>query len=538
MNTNYIKYQLLCYYKLFFSKKYRNSLIDSIYSLPTTNNNHINQLTLLSRLIKKIKIIFTFNKLLLVLSIGLFLNNAQALSATTINKIQGEAPYLTFDGGITKVETVEPLLGIKLPNGDEVSVNNDTSSITEPIELATNARFDDVETLVTLPTNGNDNYPNISLNSLIGDPFNYWEDVDGDADVTATGTLSVKWQTADNRDITQIVKDNPHGLLTGCDMPYKLTLGATKGSLSTQYGNPNIRNFNASSHTYYFKTKIDRPYVCYAKPILYFEYANNKDLYDVDGPDWASTKGFRVQDISSPEKNFPSTGSDKLFFKLIPTVGITAQEVININGTVIQAESGVGVTLKLSAEDTNTVRVTLQGPNEYSGDKSFEPSVFKLYSDSSKNQLLYSFKLQRWYIVRSDKDDYYYFSRTSAVNFCNNLGYNYRLTNVSDLTNANNLLLYSRDGIPSRNYNYYRRQLSYKINDKWIGGLTNEWGVITTYRYPEANYTADFYWTNQIEPIQNSHLLYLVVSPDDGGIASGATQADWYTYFSAICVKP
>ncbi|MCO6556677.1 MAG: hypothetical protein J6577_05540, partial [Gilliamella sp.] len=60
---------------------------------------------------------------------------SQALSATTSERIHGTAPYLTFDGGVTKVTKTEDLLGIKLSDGRTFTSQNNSSSPTAPIKL-------------------------------------------------------------------------------------------------------------------------------------------------------------------------------------------------------------------------------------------------------------------------------------------------------------------------------------------------------------------------------------------------------------------
>ncbi|OCG38491.1 hypothetical protein [Gilliamella sp. Bif1-4] len=74
---------------------------------------------------------------------------SQALSATTSERIHGTAPYLTIDGGVTKVTEIRKLLGIKLSDGRTFTPQNNPSSPTAPIELP-NAwgTFADIEMIV------------------------------------------------------------------------------------------------------------------------------------------------------------------------------------------------------------------------------------------------------------------------------------------------------------------------------------------------------------------------------------------------------
>ncbi|MBI0118717.1 hypothetical protein, partial [Gilliamella sp. W8129] len=97
-----------------------------------------------------------------------------ALTTTTTNIIYGSAPYLTFDGGRTRVTNTESLLRISLSDGRTFTpTTNDSSD--NPIELPVEGQsFADIGMLVPTDTNS------IALSSLIGTPYNYWGDDDGD----------------------------------------------------------------------------------------------------------------------------------------------------------------------------------------------------------------------------------------------------------------------------------------------------------------------------------------------------------------------
>ncbi|KES18448.1 hypothetical protein GASC598I20_018620 [Gilliamella apicola SCGC AB-598-I20] len=93
----------------------------------------------------------------------------------TSNIINGSAPYLTFDGGRSQATNIDALLEISLSNGDKFTPTSNNSSLTNPIELPTAGQsFADIGMLV--PTNTD----SIALSSLIGTPYNYWGDDDGD----------------------------------------------------------------------------------------------------------------------------------------------------------------------------------------------------------------------------------------------------------------------------------------------------------------------------------------------------------------------
>ncbi|WP_296300853.1 hypothetical protein [Gilliamella sp.] len=451
----------------------------------------------------------------------------QALSAQTSGVIQGTAPYLTFDDGATKIMSVEGLLGIKLPNGLYIpsGINSplypnatvDTSSVDNPIEMPniTNT-FADIQTIVPVS-----NYPEVLLTNLVNAPYNYGRDDDGDEGINATGKLTIKWQDSSGRDITEQVKNNPNKQLNLCDAPYQLTLTVTNGNLSTQYGIPNSSDFTGNKHSYYINPKMDMPIVCYAQPNLYVDNLAWGSEYDLDGPNWVANKGFKVLDVSNPAENFPTTGADRLYFYLL-LGGITPEQVIVANGTTVSAESGTGISLSLSKDETpkwedwlgnpvsayfggdKGLKVLLKGPSINSTNKVFTPSLFKLYADSSHTKLLYSFKIERWYIVQPGKSAGY----ANAQRFCQNLGNGYRIPDINDYSNANNFGW--TGGIPRRSSAWYQRRLSYQEGNRWIGGLFNEWG--RTYNGTSSYFGSDWdsgdgYWTAQPSGIYDQYIV-------------------------------
>ncbi|MCT6886003.1 MAG: hypothetical protein M3Z47_08625, partial [Gilliamella apis] len=166
--------------------------------------------------------------------------------------------YLTSDGGRTRVTDTDGLLGISLSNGEHYTPSDTHSSITKPIELPIAGQtFADIGMLV--PTNTN----SIALSSLIGTPYNYWGDDDGDGqginDITATGSLNLTIVDKYNQAVAR------NEVLTICKSPYKLTLSNTSGTLKTRYGIPNESRFSASNATYYINPKAT-PVICFVRP--------------------------------------------------------------------------------------------------------------------------------------------------------------------------------------------------------------------------------------------------------------------------------
>jgi hypothetical protein len=458
------------------------SRIYSQYSLRIVKNQTL-QVIQLNLNVKR----HIFRSLVALLSLMMSSYVMAVLSTQTNRVINGHKPYFTLDGGVTAVNASNELLSITLSDGRTILALEDTSSADDPIVLPSSTdTFSHIQSLIPLPSAGNKNYPSVTLDTLISDPYYYWADSDDDGNAKASGELKVKWQNYKNVDITQRVKNNLDTILDPCEAPYKLTLSSTDVLLSTEYGVPSESHLKGDSHSYYIKPKPNENVasVCYAQPNIWIDSTTSNHFADLDGPDWRAGEGFIPQDINNPVKNFPSTGANGLFFK-IKVEGITAQQIIQFNGQTVQPESGQGVILKLSAEGNknNVVKIMLEGPDQFSRDRTFIPSVFKLYADNDKKRLLYSFKLARWYI--NTTKDRGKFTRQEAINFCGDLRYNYRLAGVSDLTNANS----TRDlggwtrGLPDRDhtFDHYRRQLSYHNGRMWIGGLFNEWGYVSAW---------------------------------------------------------
>ena len=171
------------------------------------------------------------------------------------------------------------------------------------------------------------------------------------------------------------------------------------------------------------------------------------------------------------------------------------------------------------------LKVVLNGPNENSTDTSFSPVLFKIYADSERKQLLYSFNIDRWYIASSNDAT----SNDDVQRFCDNLGNGYRFPKVNDLTNANGKGWHG--GINGRNINNYRRQISYKdASGKWIGGIFNEWGSSYQLYYPTSDWhtsTQSYYWA-----LSDDASIQYAVGSDVGDIDSDSTAG------KMVCVNP
>ncbi|MDF7666867.1 hypothetical protein PT273_03230 [Orbaceae bacterium ESL0727] len=179
--------------------------------------------------------------------------NANALSAITVNTMQGTPPYLTFDGGQTKATNFDQLLSITLSNGVSYSLTNNPSSAANPIVLpAAGQTLADIQMVVPSNQDG------ITLQNVIAAPHNYWGDDNGDGQgvngITATGTIMVKLYDANNALLSR------NTALNRCDSSYyRVVLSSPAGVLSTKYGYPRTSNFTASSVTYYIRPYTERP---------------------------------------------------------------------------------------------------------------------------------------------------------------------------------------------------------------------------------------------------------------------------------------
>ncbi|MBI0061697.1 hypothetical protein H3T83_10885 [Gilliamella sp. M0320] len=402
-----------------------------------------------------------------------------ALTTKTTNIIYGSAPYLTFDGGRTRVTNTEALLGISLSDGRRFTPTT-TNSERNPIVLPVAGQsFADIGMLIPTDTNS------IALSSLIGTPYNYWGDDDGDGQgvngITATGSLNLSIVDKNNQAVTR------NEVLTICKAPYKLTLSNGEGRLTTRYGVPNESRFSASNATYYINPNISSPAICYARP---------------------NSKVFLTQSFtpSSYYLNFPTTGANNLYFDL---------DIAGTNQALSWAPvSHGGITATMTDSTSTSVRVTLTGPvatpSQWSSDNPGRidrpslPQVFELVGrDSSGNAVVkYGFKLKQWFVNRGRYGGTY--SNTSS--WCSRIGY--RLSYVKDLTNARNPYCSAESvGIDCQS----ARPLSPDNNARrHIGaGFFTEWGQVSA--YTGANFNNSYYRTSNMTASSSGVIYHFLV---------------------------
>ena len=424
-----------------------------------------------------------------------------ALTTKTTNIIYGSAPYLTFDGGRTRVTNTEALLGISLSDGRRFTPTTNNSSDNPIVLPVAGQSFNDIGMFIPTDTDS------IELSSVIGPPNNYWGDDDGDGQgidsITATGSLNLSIVDKWNRRVAR------NEVLTICKAPYKLTLSNSEGTLKTRYGVPNESRFSASNATYYINPK-ETPAICYARSSLFYWGVISTAV-------WEPHRGFVTQSVtpSSYGLNFPTTGANKLYFDLLITGNNQALSWASV--------SHGGITATMTDSTNSSVRVTLTGPvatpsqqqsdNPGEIDRPSLPQVFELVGrDSSGNAVVkYGFELKQWFVVRG-RDDYYF----GMSPWCNRIGY--RLVKVMDLTNAT-CYEWSTDAVcqnyrneivgatPSSRGNYAARHIG--------AGFFTEWGRMRDYTGANID---NGYWTSE-QLSDNQYVLK--VRADTGVVIQG-----------------
>ncbi|SCC34992.1 hypothetical protein GA0061081_1251, partial [Gilliamella bombicola] len=447
---------------------------------------------------------------------------------------EGSAPYLTLDGGRTKVISADSLLTIELPDGSSISPSTNTSSPTNPIKLVNGSTFNDIHMLV--PSGAN----TVNLSNLITQ--GNWGDDDGDGQgangVTASGNISVNFTDRDGNTVSR--SDS----LSICSAPYKVTLSNTDGYLQTQYGAPNTSNFSGQTVTYYINPdSVVR--VCYARPSLYFGgtgaiiYGLNDDSHFAGPSDiWSSTKGFVTQStsLSSYDRNFPTTGADGLYFDLL-IGGVYASQLtwspVTRGGITATVTSVTANDRWIPSADSGKIvaRVKLNGPKASDAQINAAnpsplilpslPQTFELVGrDSYGNEVRYGFVLKQWFVNRGNQLGY----QSDQISWCSRLGY--RVPQVRELTNAKcgvNTDFPCINGIdgatPNSFYNWYQRRIG--------AGFFTEWGHM--YHYADAGFVNGNAWASDSAGSNG-----LSVYSGNGGVYSGITSYNRY----ALCIAP
>ena len=394
------------------------------------------------------------------------------------------------------------LLSIAFNNGVQYTPSTNTSSPENPIVLP----------IANQPVSGIHMFIPVDKDSV---EFNMlgWKDDDGDTNVIATGTLSLsvtdKYSRAVPRDRT----------LGPCGAPYRLKLTSTNGTLSTRYGVPRSRSFNASSVTYYVTPNPKtEPEVCFAKPVSVADEPDN------DGPSsiWNRYKGFFTQD-TRPDyygKNFPTTGANNMYFDL----EIAGNSQLLAWSSVTRG----GITATVGNFTPTSVRVTLTGPvakaSQWNSNnpgliaKPTLPQTFELighYVHNGKKAVKYGFEIKQWFVNRGKG----FYTYSNMESWCNKIGY--RMPTVKDLTNAKRHEV--TGATPSSSGDYYQRRIG--------ASFIAEWGNLS--KYEKADFGVTRFWTNVIGPGSNNRY---VVYPEDGHIHWFYT--GYESILEGICTLP
>lgn len=545
----------------FFKKNSRSFSVRLLYLITDINDSPTSNAP---RCLKLKYFLSTFILFLLVL---MSINKVSALTAITAKEITGSLPYITYDGGQTKITKLSSLLVMRNPDGRTFIPENDvtilfpnsivdSSNPRNPIEVPAGSRWQDIGTFV--PLGSGDGYnPSIDLNSLLGLNHN-WQDLDGDNNFYVSGNLTLIIQSSSGADISNWVKTHQDWEVYPCDAPYRLTISVTNSDFSTQYGIPRIGFTNGSSHTYYLRPKITTPYVCFARPPNITNDSTSGSGYpDLDSSQWVAGQGFKPQDIYYPPKNFPTLAADNLSFDLV-IAGLTAQQVIDgysdgivpvagfddgrpkqgeyvcrISPTCGDDKKVETIYIKLSIapnQDVNTgnkLRLTFFGPNFNHIAFPTHYALPTFYIDyKATGTRLYSFSIYRWFILvpRGQNKTCTQFSKK---------GLNWVIPDISFFTNANGYTW--NNGISGRNINNYRRQIStyssfwdkieFQVGKKKRiydrvrlatknGGLFSEWGYMFEGAYPGTDWSnGDYLTSNTYANNQNYY-----VSSYDGSI--------------------
>ena len=467
-----------------------------IYDLNWRNfSNHSsvfhNSLFLYQLLVSSLRSFLSREIILSLALILLFSFSSQALVAHTFNTINGTAPYLTFDNGQTKVTSLnDEFFKITLSNGREITpVTNSSSTI--PIVLPNlGETLADINMVVPIGTNS------VKLSSLIGAPYNYWKDDDGDDDFSISGDLNLIITDKNN----QVVPRNTR--LEICNAPYKVTLSNTDAILKTRYGVPDGTNINTRSVTYYINPKAS-PSLCFVRPNLVNDQSVKDHNFNGPANMWNPAKGYIPQ--ATYDLNFPTTGANELHFYL-DIGGVQQLKWQEVKRGGITVKAGYDVDSHGEIVNATMVRVTLKGPSatpeqwkaDEPGrvDKPDLPQTFELvgrYDDNGPAIVKYGFVLKQWFVNRGNIKT----NNEKMANWCRKI--DYRLPQVKDLTNSvcrgagSFEFCKGVEGAhPESDDNYFTRAIG--------AGFFSEWGNLSYNQFygTEVNFYEYGYWTRDI----------------------------------------
>lgn len=403
----------------------------------------------------------------IICSVLFFKPGHASLSLSTRETVVGSAPYLTLDNGKTKVTDVSDLLSFSFKDDKDITYtlkkSTNTTTAGKPFALPYSSikTFADLDfpILNDLLITPKDSYVVQFNDPLFND---YFRDDDGDEIITKTGSLSLRFYKGSFGRFSDPFKSSDK--LSPCVDYYEIVIQATGYQVDTQYGIPRRGDEgHTDKTTFYVRSEPSEPFVCWATPNLVHLYSEN-----MRGPSsqWVDKKGFLLQDVNEPAKNFPTVGAHGLFFDLT-IAGALSKDV---SYTKQPSDSNISLDLRLKENKKessfNKLNVKLVGPKDgvSKTSASVKPTTFIIYAGTEKKVPIYSFTISKWFILKPGLGEGY----ESSEAYCNNIGY--QIASVSDLTNANNDFYPHWDkGLPGQGNNYQRR-----IG----GGLLPEWGEI------------------------------------------------------------
>ena len=282
-------------------------------SISLKSNN--SKLARIDRYNKSLFRLITLSSLLIyiICSVLFFKPGHASLSLSTRETVVGSAPYLTLDNGKTKITDTIDLVSFSFKDDKDItytfkkSTNTTTAEKPFPLPYSSIKTFADLDfpILNDLLITPKDSYVVQFNDPLFND---YFRDDDGDEIITKTGSLSLRFYKRFSDPFKSSDKLSP------CVDFYKIVIQATGYQVDTQYGIPRRGDEGHTDYTtFYVRSEPSEPFACWATPNL-----NGYLSEEMKGPSsqWADDKGFLLQDVNEPAKNFPTVGAHGLFFDL------------------------------------------------------------------------------------------------------------------------------------------------------------------------------------------------------------------------------
>ncbi|MWN31534.1 MULTISPECIES: hypothetical protein [unclassified Gilliamella] len=441
-----------------------------------------------------------------------YTQGTQALMASTANTIEGSAPYLSFDGGITKIEKSRDALWVSYEdNGKKVlyTPDNNPSSEDNPILLPETVKtFTDINMVIPKDIPILDDYNN-QVNFSFSHDKGYFFDDDGDNIAWGQGVMRLAFligeQTFRRSDF-----------IDPCWDTYQVNISFDYAVVYSDYGIPNQNMYDNDRVSYYVKPTVSHPYSCWLFPSGHYGILVEDNVTGHWAGNYMQPKGYLVQDINQPSTNFPTGGSNAFDFVLT----FTGANFDDLSFSKQPADSKVNLSFEQVSNSMtgqyikNKVKVNLLGPVIGQADISFTPTTFTIFADKAQTIPIYRFRLNHWFVVTNDQVARNF---TKTKEYCESLGY--RLPTVSELTNYKAPDIGWDHGYPPNMNMYPVKQIG--------GGLISEWGTLGF--YTTGFYSAS-YWTSNHHKDNNYYSVYM-----HGAVISNPITDE---FDQALCVSP